>query len=101
MANESLSAEVTFTPSDREAVYKAILARRDVRRFLSSPVPSEVIERILLAAHHAPSVGFMQPWNFILIRDPRRKNQIKEAFLLARNHEAEQFFGWKRTSCDE
>ena len=96
MANESLSAEVTFTPSDREAVYKAILARRDVRRFLSSPVPSEVIERILLAAHHAPSVGFMQPWNFILIRDPRIKNQIKEAFLLARNHEAEQFFGERK-----
>jgi 5,6-dimethylbenzimidazole synthase len=91
MANESLSAEVTFTPAEREAVYKAIFARRDVRRFFPSTIPSEVIERILLAAHHAPSVGFMQPWNFIVVSDPQTKTLIKEAFLLARSQEAEQF----------
>lgn len=91
MTNECLSAEVTFTPAEREAVYKAIFARRDVRRFSPSTIASEVIERILLAAHHAPSVGFMQPWNFIVIRDPQTKTLIKEAFLLARSQEAEQF----------
>ena len=96
MSNENPLSEAFFTPIERETVYKTIFARRDVRRFLSSPVPSEVIERILLAAHHAPSVGFMQPWNFILIRDPRKKNQIKEAFRLARGQEAEQFLGERK-----
>ncbi|MEX0806449.1 MAG: 5,6-dimethylbenzimidazole synthase [Candidatus Binatia bacterium] len=96
MTHEKLSAEATFTPSEREAVYKAIFARRDVRRFLSSPIPAEAVERILLAAHHAPSVGFMQPWNFIVIREPDTKKLIKEAFLLARSQEAERFSGERK-----
>jgi 5,6-dimethylbenzimidazole synthase len=91
MTYESLSAKLTFTPSEREAVYKVIFARRDVRRFFSSPIPAEAVERILLAAHHAPSVGFMQPWSFIVIREPNTKKLIKEAFLLARSQEAERF----------
>ncbi|MGH7795042.1 MAG: 5,6-dimethylbenzimidazole synthase [Candidatus Binatia bacterium] len=91
MIDERRGAQAPFTPSEREAVYKAIFARRDVRRFVSTPIPEEVIERILLAAHHAPSVGFMQPWNFILIRDPNKKKLIKQAFLWARAQEAEQF----------
>jgi len=91
MTHESLTAEATVTPFERDAVYKTIFARRDVRRFLSAPIPAEVVERILLAAHHAPSVGFMQPWNFIVIREPRTKKLIKHAFLLARSQEAEWF----------
>ena len=87
---------VDFSPLEKDAVYKAIATRRDVRRFQSSPIPSEVVERVLLAAHHAPSVGFMQPWNFILIRDPERKKLIKEAFLQARSQEAEQFSGERK-----
>lgn len=91
MMHEHLFAEAKFTPSEREAVYKAIFARRDVRRFLSTPIPATAVERILLAAHHAPSVGFMQPWNFIVIRQPHTKKLIKEAFLVARGQEAELF----------
>lgn len=91
MIDESRSATATFTTSEREAVYKAIFSRRDVRRFVSTPIAEKVIERILLAAHHAPSVGFMQPWNFIVIRDPGTKGSIKQAFLSARAQEAEQF----------
>lgn len=91
MIDESRSATVTFTTSEREAIYKAIFSRRDVRRFVSTPIGEKVIERILLAAHHAPSVGFMQPWNFIVIRDPGTKRSIKQAFLSARAQEAEQF----------
>jgi 5,6-dimethylbenzimidazole synthase len=91
MTYESLSAKLIFSPSEREAVYKAIFSRRDVRRFVSAPISTEAIERILLAAHHAPSVGFMQPWNFIVIRDPQTKKSIKQAFLLARSQEAERF----------
>lgn len=91
MIDESRSAAAKFTTSEREAVYKAIFARRDVRRFVSTQIPAEAIERILLAAHHAPSVGFMQPWNFIVIRDPHTKASIKQAFLSAHAQEAERF----------
>jgi 5,6-dimethylbenzimidazole synthase len=91
MTYESLSAKLTFTPSERKAVYKAIFSRRDVRRFVSAPISTEAVERMLLAAYHAPSVGFMQPWNFIVIRNPRTKKSIKQAFLLARAQEAERF----------
>jgi 5,6-dimethylbenzimidazole synthase len=91
MIDKSRSAQAAFTASERDAVYKAIFSRRDVRRFLSASIAAEAVERILLAAHHAPSVGFMQPWNFIVIRDPHTKTSIKQAFLSARAQEAERF----------
>jgi 5,6-dimethylbenzimidazole synthase len=91
MIDKSPTASATFTTSEREAVYKAIFSRRDVRRFVSTLIPEEVIERLLLAGHHAPSVGFMQPWNFIVIRAARTRQSIKQAFLSARAQETEQF----------
>lgn len=57
-----------FTDQEREGLYRAIYERRDVRsQFLPDPVPPEVLGRLLTAAHHAPSVGFMQPWDFLVI----------------------------------
>lgn len=91
MMHERRSNAPEFTTSEREAVYKTIFSRRDVRRFRSTPIPAETIDRILLAAHHAPSVGFMQPWNFIVIRDAATKKSIKQTFLAGRAQEAEQF----------
>jgi 5,6-dimethylbenzimidazole synthase len=96
MSSESSPSEVEFSPFEREAVYKAIFSRRDVRRFRSAPIPAAAVERILLAAHHAPSVGFMQPWNFILLRDLSKRRLIKEAFLQARSQEAERFAGERK-----
>ena len=61
----------TISEVEREALYKVIYSRRDVRgQFLADPVPDEVISRLLDAAHHAPSVGFMQPWDFIVVKEP-------------------------------
>lgn len=91
MIDERRAATISFTTSEREAVYKVIFSRRDVRRFISTPISDEVVERVLLAAHYAPSVGFMQPWNFVVIRDSRTKASIKQAFLSARAQEAERF----------
>ena len=85
-----------FSPQEREAFYRVVFNRRDVRRFLPTPIPSEVLERVLFAAHHAPSVGFMQPWTFILIRNSQIKKRVKEAFLEARRQEAEQFSGERK-----
>jgi 5,6-dimethylbenzimidazole synthase len=59
-----------FTPDERQALYDIITARRDVRNeFLPGPIDPSALRRVLEAAHAAPSVGFTQPWNFILIRD--------------------------------
>ncbi|KXX65242.1 5,6-dimethylbenzimidazole synthase [Marichromatium gracile] len=81
-----------FTDSEREAVYKAIFSRRDVRReFLPEPVPEPVLRRLLAAAHHAPSVGFMQPWDFVVVRDRDTRAEIKAAFAQAHAEAAEQF----------
>jgi nicotinate-nucleotide--dimethylbenzimidazole phosphoribosyltransferase len=81
-----------FSPERKAGVYEAIFERRDIRsQFLPDPVPDEVLARILRAAHHAPSVGFMQPWDFILIRDLEVRGRVKEAFLRANNHAAALF----------
>lgn len=60
----------TFSEAEREAVYRAIAERRDMRHFRrSTTVAPEVLQRLLWAAHRAPSVGFMQPWRFIRVTD--------------------------------
>lgn len=70
-----------FSSAEREAVYRAIFERRDVRRnFLPTPIPDEVLARLLNAAHHAGSVGFMQPWDFVIVRAPETKRAVKQLF---------------------
>ena len=75
--------EFPFSDHEMKAVYKAIFSRRDVRsHFMSDKaIPNDALLRILNAAHHAPSVGFSQPWNFILIRNNSIKEQVKKSFL--------------------
>ncbi len=80
-----------FPPAWREGVYQAIYQRRDVRTFRPDPVPPEVLARVLDAAHHAPSVGFMQPWTFILIADRGIRQQVQDLFERERLAAA-QFF---------
>lgn len=71
-----------FSPAEREAVYRAIFERRDVRRnFLPKPIPGAVLARLLNAAHHAGSVGFMQPWDFVIVRAPETKRAVKQLFV--------------------
>jgi 5,6-dimethylbenzimidazole synthase len=70
-----------FEPHEKEVVYKAIYTRRDVRaQFKSDPIPDDVLLRILDAAHHAPSVGFSQPWDFIIIKDLETRRKVKDSF---------------------
>lgn len=87
-----------FSAQEREAIYRAIFTRRDVRgEFLPDAIDDTILHRILLAAHHAPSVGFMQPWNFILIRDRTVKARVKAAFERA-NREAAPMFDDERAA---
>lgn len=81
-----------FSHEERQAVYRAIETRRDVRdQFLPDPLPDELVARLLHAAHNAPSVGFMQPWNFLLVRSEETRRAVHGAFLKA-NAEAEAMF---------
>ncbi|MBI4229217.1 MAG: 5,6-dimethylbenzimidazole synthase [Planctomycetes bacterium] len=75
--------------AQREGVYEAIRRRRDIRgQFLPDPVPEGVLARILRAAHLAPSVGFMQAWDFIVVRQEKTRQGIHAAFEEAHAREA-------------
>ena len=87
----------TISELEREALYKVIYSRRDVRgQFLPDSVPDEVISRLLDAAHHAPSVGFMQPWDFIVVKEPEVRQKVKDGFELAHAEAARMFSGAKQ-----
>jgi len=85
-----------FSTAERDAVYRAIFERRDIRsQFLSAPVPDDVLGRVLNAAHHAPSVGFMQPWDFIVIRDHGIREAVESCFREANAAAAQHYEGEK------
>jgi len=91
-----------FSEAERRAVYRVIYERRDVRsQFLKDPVPDDVLTRILDAAHHAPSVGFMQPWDFIVIRDAAVRAKVHGNFEGARRCASEIYQGEQRKIYDE
>jgi len=78
-----------FSDEERRGVYRAIFERRDMRHFSGGAVADDVLQRLLSAAHHAPSVGFMQPWRFIRVRKPELRAGIhalveQERILTAR-----------------
>src|SRR5438270_12920514 len=70
----------SFSEAEREAIRKVMRDRRDVRRFRPAPVPDDVLRRVLEMAHLAPSVGFMQPWNFLVITSAELRRQVKALF---------------------
>ncbi|MDE1712576.1 5,6-dimethylbenzimidazole synthase (plasmid) [Chromobacterium amazonense] len=65
-----------YPQADIDAVYRAIRERRDMRHFKPDPVDPDIMQRLLAAAHFAPSVGFMQPWRFIRIRSAELRRQM-------------------------
>jgi len=74
-----------YSDTDRAAIYRVIRERRDMRHFRSDPIPEEILQRVLQAAHQAPSVGLMQPWRFIRITDSALRCQI-HALVDAERH---------------
>lgn len=65
-----------YSEQEQTAIYKVIAERRDMRHFLPTPIDAETLQKILQAAHHAPSVGLMQPWRFIRITNQLTRNAI-------------------------
>lgn len=87
----------SLTPEERQGLYRAIVTRRDVRsQFIPTPIAEDALARLLVAAHWAPSVGFMQPWSFILVQDLDLRQQVKDAFETANAEAALMFEAEKR-----
>jgi 5,6-dimethylbenzimidazole synthase len=90
-----------FTAAERRAVYRAIYERRDIRaQFLPAPLAPGVLGRLLDAAHHGPSVGFMQPWDFIVIEDLAVRRAVHDCFREANRQAAARYEGERRAVYD-
>ncbi len=93
--------EDEVTARDREGFYRVLYGRRDIRsHFRPDPIPDPVLRAVLNAAHHAPSVGFMQPWDFIVIRDRAVRSAVRANFEEVRKEGAAQFAGERRALYD-
>tara|TARA_R110000851_G_scaffold22046_5_gene65606 strand:- start:18764 stop:19417 length:654 start_codon:yes stop_codon:yes gene_type:complete len=73
-----VSDDHAYSSAERDAVYRAIRERRDMRHFIGGVVPDALLQRLLQAAHHAPSVGLMQPWRFVRVRQQALREQIHQ-----------------------
>ena len=71
-----MTEEHRYSEAEVAAVYRAIRERRDMRHFVPGPLPEGLLDRLIAAAHHAPSVGYMQPWRFLHIADPALRMSI-------------------------
>jgi nicotinate-nucleotide--dimethylbenzimidazole phosphoribosyltransferase len=80
-----------FGAVQREAVHRVIAERRDIRRFRPDAVDEDVLERVLAAAHRAPSVGLMQPWRLIVVRDLDTRIGVRRLAQRERLRQAERF----------
>lgn len=92
-----------FNAAERDSFYRVVAARRDMRHFRrDSQVDEHVLQRVLQAAHRAPSVGLMQPWRFIRVLDAELRRSIAElveserrATALALDERSEEFLRLK------
>jgi nicotinate-nucleotide--dimethylbenzimidazole phosphoribosyltransferase len=99
---EQRGAAAAFPAEQRAAVYRVIEERRDVRQgFRADPIPPEVLERVLAAAHRAPSVGFSQPWDFIVITDRGRRERVRELAQRSRQSFAAALPGARARAFDQ
>ncbi len=87
-----------YPDHDKEAIYRVIAERRDMRHFLPTAIAPELLTKLLQAAHHAPSVGLMQPWRFIRISDPDLRLAIHVQVNEERTHTAQAIGSYESTA---
>jgi len=85
-----ITADHQFSEDEAATVYRAIALRRDMRHFRPGPVPADTLDRLLHAAHLAPSVGFMQPWRFVRVTDPALRRSIHDLVEAERQRTADE-----------
>lgn len=84
---------MTFTSNDAEFLQSILSSRRDVRgnHYIDKPIPPQILDAILHAANSAPSVGFSQPWKFMIIDDLILRDKIYRKFEIE-NEKAKAIF---------
>jgi 5,6-dimethylbenzimidazole synthase len=87
-----------FDATFRERFAELVRWRRDVRRFRPDPVAAELIERLLSLAAYAPSVGFSQPWRFVLVESAERRTAISVNFECANRAALDGYDGERRAA---
>lgn len=82
-----------FSEQETAILEEIMMSRRDVRgnRFLHKEVGDDILDRLISAALYSPSVGFSQPWEFVVIRDDSVKQQVKASFDME-NDKAKDLF---------
>jgi nicotinate-nucleotide--dimethylbenzimidazole phosphoribosyltransferase len=90
--------DISFSAVERDAVYRLIHARRDIREFSTEPIPEPVLWRILQAAHAAPSVGLSQPWHFVVLTSRKIREEVKRSFLAVNEEQKSRIGGGERGS---
>ncbi len=90
-----------YPPEQRDVVHRVIAERRDIRRFRPDPVPPDALRRVLEAAHRAPSVGLMQPWRLIVIRDVATRVDVRRLAQRERLRQADRFDDRARQFLDQ
>ena len=87
-----------FTKKEQITLQDIMRCRRDVRgnHFLDSPLNDDVVQQILQVAEVSPSVGFSQPWEFVVIREQHTKQAIADVFTSENDKAKSQFFNEKR-----
>jgi 5,6-dimethylbenzimidazole synthase len=85
-----------FDKEFRTAFRDLILWRRDVRRFRRDPIDASLMDSLLELASHAPSVGHCQPWRFVLVESPERREAIRSSFVRSNAEALESYHGEQR-----
>ena len=80
-----MKSQHSYSESEKQAVYRVIKERRDMRHFTNEALEDGLLMRLLTVANQAPSVGLMQPWRFIRITDNTLKAAIKTLVETERN----------------
>lgn len=82
-----------FSPADQQTLQRILMARRDVRgnRFRPDPIPDDQLQTILQAALWAPSVGYSQPWQFVLVTKAATRDRIAASFAIENARGCQQF----------
>jgi 5,6-dimethylbenzimidazole synthase len=69
-----------FDEAFRAQLLQLVAWRRDVRRFRPDPLPPGTLDRFIETACLAPSVGLSQPWRFVTVEDPARREAVRAEF---------------------
>jgi 5,6-dimethylbenzimidazole synthase len=96
MTREPQDAPPRFDADFRALLHDLILWRRDVRRFTSDPVDEGLVLSLLELAAHSPSVGFSQPWRFVLVESSARRAAVCASFARANAEALTAYAGERR-----